>query len=611
MLVERVAIGGNKTALMFKEGKGPYRSTSWVDFGRMVEELAYGLVVLGFGTGERAAIMAATSHHWVIADQAILAAAGVSVPVYPTSSAQDIEHILNNSDSRILFVHNESLLRKVLAVKDRLPRLERIVLLAAPARGRSLAEVCQELGVDGTYVMGLEELQNHGRTLKAEKPKLIADRIAGIKYDDLATIIYTSGTTGTPKGVMLLNSTILSILNDLPPRVCIGEDDVLLEFLPLSHVFERVCGEFYWIYRGMNCAFAEGLEHVARNMQEVSPHIMLVVPRLLDKIYAKVNSGIEGASPRAQRLIRWALEVGKEAVRHRNEDIPMRPGLKAKYWLAQKLVLNKLKDRIGSRLKMIVSGGAPATAAVIEFFNAIGINVVEGYGLTETAAPTNVNLIGKNKFGTVGPPFPSVQMRLADDGEVLFRGPTIFAGYFKSPEMTREAIDEDGWFHSGDIGVIDADGYLKITDRKKDIIVNSAGKNIAPQKIEAVLKMVPHVSQAVVFGDKHKSLVALLTLEEQSITEYAREHGWNFNDYNQLVALPQLKRMIKKEIQSRSGSLADYEQVRNFAVLSEELSVEKGELTATMKIKRNVIQQNHKTLVDSLHREDSVLVGSK
>jgi long-chain acyl-CoA synthetase len=604
---DRVVQSGDSPAVKFKESKEGYRAMSWADFGRLVDDIAFGLAALGLQPGQSAALMANTSYQWVAADLGILNAAGVSVPIYPTSSSKDVEHILNNSESSILFVHNEALLAKVLKFAQNTSGLRKIVLLTHP-RKRSVSEIAQEHGIAGDTIIELDQLRQLGADLRAQQPDAIRNRIAAIKAEDLATIIYTSGTTGTPKGVMLQNETILSVVRDLPAVIPITPEDTYLSFLPLSHVFERVCGEMYWVLNGSSIAFAEGMEHLPKNLQEVQPTVMLVVPRLLDKIHAKVMSGVQGASPRAQKLIRWALSVGREVVWHRAEGRPIRAGLEAKHWVAEKLVFKKLRERIGKNLRLIISGGAPGTADTLEFFNAIGIAVMEGYGLTETAAPTNVNRIHKNKIGTVGPTLPSVEIKVAEDGEIMFKGPSIFKGYFKDEEHTKEAFT-DGWFHTGDIGVVDKDGYLKITDRKKDLIVNSAGKNIAPQRIEAVLRTVPFVSQAVVFGDKRKTLVALLTLEEQPAMEFARERGWNVNSFEELTHLPSFKRYIKNEISERSHHLADYEQVRSFAILPHDFSVENGELTATMKIKRNVLKQRYAELVEGLYREDNALVG--
>jgi len=327
-----------------------------------------------------------------------------------------------------------------------------------------------------------------------------------------------------------------------------------------------------------------------------------VVPRVLDRIYTKVRSGITGASPRAQKLIEWAIGVGKEVVQAKSENKPLRLGLKVKHALSEKLVFRKLRERIGKRLRLVVSGGAPATPAAIEFFNAIGISTMEGYGLTETCAPSHVNRQERVKIGTVGPSLPSVEVKIAEDGEILLRGPSIVQSYFKNEAATNEAF-KNGWFHTGDIGTVDGDGYLRITDRKKDLIINSAGKNIAPQRIEAIVKSIPNTSQAVVFGDKQKALVALITMDELATIEYAREKNWNFQSYEDLTQSPELNDWLRKEIRLRSGQLADYEHVKKFRILPADLSVESGELTATLKVKRAAIAKKYAALIEQLYSE--------
>lgn len=609
LFLSRVESSPDLVAIQFKEGKDGYKSMTWGNFGEIVSELCLGLMSLGVQHGQCTGIMANTSHLWVAADLSIQCAGAVSVPIYPTSSSGDVQHILNDSGSAVLFVQNEKLLATVVKVWGNASTLKTLVLMTPP-RKKNVDELATTLGIKREQLVSFEELREQGRLYGQANPNAIQQRVANIKYQDLATIIYTSGTTGTPKGVMLDNENILSVVRALPPALNIAERDTYLSFLPLSHVFERVCGEFYWLQQGFLYTFAEGLEHLPKNMQEVEPTVMVVVPRLLEKIYSKVMSGVSGASPRAQRLIHWAIGVGKEVVAHTAAAKPIRVGLKAKHYLAEKLVFKKLRERIGRRLDLIVTGGAPSTNEVLQFFNAIGITIVEGYGLSETAAPTNVNVYSRIKIGTVGPKLSCVDVKIAEDGEILFKGPSVFKGYFKNEEQTKEVFT-DGWFHTGDIGAIDEDGYLTITDRKKDLIVNSSGKNIAPQKIEAVLRSVPYVSQAVVFGDKRKTLVALLTLEQQPALEFAREKGWSANSFEELSQSKEFKRYLQQEIDAHSSSLADYERVRSFAILPEELSVESGELTATMKVKRNVLKQKYAELVEKLYREEGSLVGTR
>lgn len=600
---ERASLLGATVAVRYKEGRGPYRDLGWDIFSGMVKEMAAGLALLGLERGACAAILSQTSHLWVASDFSILSCGAVSVPVYPTSSQADIEYILNNSQSQVLFVQNEGLLKKVLTVRDDLPHLQKIILLSAPEGGRSLTE----LNIDRELVIGLEELQELGRNHLSCQPTIVEERMRLTGQEDLATVIYTSGTTGTPKGAKLTHGNVLTVLEDLRQIIPLSSSDVYLSFLPLSHVFERICGEFYWMHSGGVCAFAEGIEHVAKNMAEIEPSMILVVPRVLDRIYAKVKAGIAGASWRARRLIEWAVAVGEEWAKHSWEGRAPRPGLVAKRWLAEKLVLGKLRARIGRRLRLVVTGGAPATKEAIQFFHSIGITTLEGYGLTETTAPATVNRPQKIKIGTVGSVLPSVEIKLADDGEIFIKGPTVFKGYFNAELATSEAFC-DGWFCTGDIGIIDGDGYITITDRKKDLIVDSAGKNIAPQKVESVLKTIPYVSQAIVFGDRKKHLVALLTVDEQATCEFARERNWTFNSFAELVAAPELTQQLRKEINDSSRQLADCERIRQFAILPAELSVETGELTPTLKIKRNVVAAKYKDLLDSLYQEESVPV---
>ncbi len=602
---ERAQLTGDKPGVRFKEGKGAYQDLSWRGFAALVREFADGLAALGLEPKNCVAIFANNSHLWVAADFATISNGAVSVPIYPTSSGSDIEYILQNSEARFVFVQNDKLLKKVLNVREQFPQIEKIIVMAEPEKGLSAAAQTLGLTVEEAeaLLLTVDQLCALGRQFAAQNPRVIDERINATSNSDLATIIYTSGTTGIPKGAELTHANVFSVIGDLVHVLPIYHEDVYLSYLPMSHVFERVCGEFYWMQSGGVIAFAESIEHMPKNLAEVEPSMMLVVPRVLDRIYGKVKSGIEGASGRRKKLIDWSIYVGKEALRARSKGDNLSPGLRAKLWLAEKLVFQKLRQRIGPKLRLVVSGGAPATPHVIEFFNAIGITTLEGYGLTETAAPATVNRMGKVKIGSVGPTLPSIQLMLGEDGEVLLRGGSIFGGYYKNSQATEDAFHQ-GWFKTGDIGTVDEDGYLRITDRKKDLIINAAGKNIAPQRIEAVLKTVPFVTQAVVFGDKQKSLVALITLDEHAIGEFAREKGWQFEQYQDLIAGSQLNQFLRKEIQLRSGQLADYEQIRRFCVLPQDLSVEEGELTATLKIKRNVIARKYAPLIQSLYKEE-------
>lgn len=594
---------GDHPAVKYKDKKEPYKTLSWKEYSKLVQEIALGLMTLGLRPDEKAAIFSSTTHYWVAADLATISNGSVSVPIYPTSSASDIKYIVNNSQSRVVFVQNEAILKRLLAVKDELPSLHKIVVFYMPDDARTVAELAEKHNVPVSLLTDIETLRKLGASLDSAHLKVLEERMKATSRDGIATIIYTSGTTGVPKGVPLTHGNIISVLEDIKPLLPIDEEDVYLSYLPLSHVFERICGEFYWMAKGGTCAFAESIETMARNMAEAEPTMILCVPRVLDRIYSKVKAGIEGASGRKRDLIEWSIEIGKEVVARSAEKKPIGPILMLKYAIAEKLALSKLREKIGPQLRMIVSGGAPATRETLNFFNAIGINTLEGYGLTETAAPTNVNQIGCVRMGTVGPVIASLEQKIAEDGEILVKGPSIFKGYYRNDEATAEAFEGE-WFKTGDIGVIDQFGYLQITDRKKDLIVNSAGKNIAPQKIEAILKTVPFVTQAVVFGDKQKYLVALLMLEEQAAVDFAREQGWEFNSYFDLTTNKDFLSYLKREMTTKSRMLADYEQVKRFTILQSDLSVEAGELTATLKIKRNVVSKNYKDLIAQMYLKE-------
>lgn len=603
---ERAALLGDHVAVRFKEGKGAYQSMSWTQYGQLVKQMTYGLAALGIKENSCVAIYSNNSHIWIAADLGTVCNGGRSVPIYPTSSTSDIQFIIQNSEAEVVFVQNEAMLRKIAGISDQLPNMRHIVVMELAA-GKSLSDAIETSHPVSQHcrLLTVADLLTEGSQLAGTQPALFDERLAKVKPGDVATIIYTSGTTGTPKGAILTHSNLMAVIDDIQMTLPISEEDVYLSYLPLSHVFERVCGEFYWMSHGGEIAFAESIETMAKNLGEINPTMMLVVPRVLDRIYAKVRSGIEGASGNARKLIDWSLEVGKEMVQCKSDARKPSAILKAKHFIAEKAVFKKMRSRIGYRLRLVVSGGAPATAQTIEFFNSIGIETLEGYGLTETSAPATVNHIGRVKVGSVGPCLPSVNIKLADDGEILLRGPSIFKEYFQAEAATKEAF-VDGWFKTGDIGTVDGDGYVRITDRKKDLIVNSAGKNIAPQRIEAILKTVPFVNQAVVFGDKQKSLVSLLTLDESAIMEFVRERNWDCQAYSEAIKHGELNQYLRKEIQARSSTLAEYEVVKRFAILPEDLSVDGGELTATLKIKRNVIANKYTPVIEALYRDGPV-----
>ncbi len=568
--------------------KSKYCDMSFLEFSNLVKAIFKGLMLHQDLKDKACAIYSQTCLNWVACDLASISAGAFTVPIYPTSSNYDIEFILSHCKPTVFFVQNLKLLSKI----TQLPALKDISLIV-------VLEDCDLSNIENCPpVILLSKLINENQNTTDDK--MLDESIKAITPNDLATVIYTSGTTGDPKGVALTHKNILAVLKCFEDIIPLTKDDIYLSYLPLSHVFERVCGEFYWLYAGGVYAFAEGVDTVGKNLQEVEPSMLLVVPRVLEFIYNKVQSGINGSKPSLRKLIDWALNIGQENFKYTSQGKQSPLLLRLQHKIADKLVLSKLRNKISSKLRLIVSGGAAGSLAAIEFFNNIGITTIEGYGLTETTAPVTVNLPHFNKIGTVGLPLPGVQLKLSEDNEIIVKGDSIFNSYYNNVEATNSVFADD-WFKTGDIGYIDHDGFLKITDRKKDIIVNSAGKNIAPQRIENELRKIPMVSMPIVFGDKQKFLAALITLNTEMLGLWQQEN--DIINTDNIYKSEKLYDYIKQQIKVVSSNLAEYEIVKRFYILDHELSVEDSELTATMKVKRNVIAQKYKHIIEALFNE--------
>jgi long-chain acyl-CoA synthetase len=430
----------------------------------------------------------------------------------------------------------------------------------------------------------------------------VRKRAAEVQPADLATLIYTSGTTGDPKGVMLLHSNITSNVAAVRQVFHVfAQDDVALSFLPLCHIFERMAGYYMMLDVGATIAYAESVEAVPANMAEVRPTLMCSVPRLYEKIYARVQEKVAGDPPARQKIFRWAVGVGRRLFRHRWERTS--PGLldRLQGALADKLVFGKIRERTGGRLKLFVSGGAPLSREINEFFGAVGLQIVEGYGLTETSPVITCNRPDRFKPGTVGLPLPGLEVKIAEDGEILTRGPHVMKGYYNKPEATAEAIGGEGWFHTGDVGVIDADGFLTITDRKKDLIVTSGGKNIAPQPIENVIKNSPLVGEVVMIGDRRNFPSALLVPNFEVLERWAREKGLSYSSREELVQRPEVVALYEQTVKELTPHLAGFERIKKLALLAREFTLESGELTPTLKVKRRVIEKKYKDVIDNIY----------
>jgi len=574
-----------KDALLLVKKDGRYTPISTQEFGRRVEHLSLGLADLGLAPGDKLVILSENRPEWTMTDFAVLSAGAITVPIYTSLTPEQIKYIINDSDAKIVVCSNRDLWLKIEAVRHELPSVHHFVLI-------------DEEGPRG--VVSLAEVTGRGKVLAAADPTLFEKRALAVRPDDLASIIYTSGTTGVPKGVMLTHANFVSNAKALDAVTDFSAKDTILSFLPLSHVLERMT-TFSFLYKGATIAYAESIETVGENLLEVRPTIMISVPRLFDKIYAKVMDNVLAQSAAKRKIFFWALGVGKKhgALRIRHRPIPR--GLDLQYKLASKLIFSKIVEKTGGRVHFFVSGGAPLSGDVAEFFYAIGITILEGYGLTETSPVLTCNTFDKMKFGAVGPPVPGVEIKIAPDGEILAKGPNVMKGYYKKPQETREAF-EGGWFHTGDIGHFDEEGFLLITDRKKDILITAGGKNVAPQPIENALKTNPYIQTAVVVGGGRKFISALVVPDFDKLEAHARAQGIPFGSRRELVEKEEIRAFILAEVNRSTPHLASYERIKKVILLERDFNTD-TELTPSLKVKRHIVEKAFKDKIDTLYRE--------
>lgn len=592
MFWERADRLGEGPAQMVKVGGG-WTTVSWRALGDEVREVALGLIALGRQRGEAVALLSQSRAEWVRADFAIFSAGCVTIPIYPSYPPDGVAYIVSDSGAKTIVVEDGAQLDKILQAAKEMRGLESVVLIqGSPPRGA---------GAGALRVLDWAGLRAVGRDARAQHERTLAERIAAGSPDDVATIVYTSGTTGHPKGVIQTHGNHLASLRAVGEVMTdIHEGDVHLLFLPLAHSFARFEG-FIGVHVGLVTAFAESLEKLPGNLKEARPHFICSVPRVFEKVYAKVLSGVEAGSPAKKKIFYWALGVGRRVSEHVRAGRPLPLGLKMKHAIAHKLVFSKIHAGLGGRLRFCFSGGAPLAQEIAEFFHAIGVLILEGYGLTETCPILTANRPGGFKFGTVGRAFPGVELRVAGDGEILARGPNIAKGYYRKPEETAEVFRPEGWFHTGDIGEIDADGFLRITDRKKDLIKTAGGSYVAPQYIENLLKGDPFVSQALVYGDRRPYPVALITLSPEELAKFARNAGLGDKPMAELVRNPAVTERVRQIVDRTNERLASYAKVKRFAVLPEDFTQEGGELTPTLKVKRKVVNTKYADLIESLY----------
>jgi len=589
MFWNRVEKSAGAPAQKFKR-EGTWNTLTWREVGDVVREVAAGLLALGRRPGDAVGILSTSRAEWVQADFAIFSAGCVTIPIYPTYPPDLIEYIVNDAGVKTLIVEDPTQLAKVLEVDTAMPGLEQIVIIQG-YEGRE----------PSPRIFTWDALRRLGRE-RADSLKIeLAGRVDRINRDDLATIVYTSGTTGPPKGVVQTHGNHLSALESAAQTTSIAEGDVHLLFLPLAHSFARL-ESFIGVHRGLCTAFAESIDKLRENLPETHPHFICSVPRVFEKVYAGAMARAEGGSPVKRKIFNWAVSVGKEVSRLKQANRPVPAALALKYKLAEKLVFSKMHAALGGRLRFAVSGGAPLSREIAEFFHAAGILILEGYGLTETCPVLTNNREDAYKFGSVGKPMPGVEVKIAADGEILGRGGNIAKGYFKKPDATREVFLEDGWFATGDIGRFDDDGFLFITDRKKDLIVTAGGMNIAPQNIENLLKGDPFISQVMVHGDRRPYPVALITLNPEELAKFAREQGIMAGDPSVLAKHPKVIERVQRTVDNKNSELQSYAKIKKFMILAEDFTVENGALTPTLKVKRKVIIERHRPALDALYQ---------
>jgi long-chain acyl-CoA synthetase len=589
MLEHSIQHYGSKPALAHKPKGGTYQDISYTELGESVDAFSKGLNALGVQKGDRVALLSENRPEWAITDFGCLKAGAVTVPMFSTLTAAQVGYILKDSGSKIICVSTSRQLEKVTAIRDEVPTLEQIIVFD-PIEGE-----CPEGVIQFEAVC---ELDGQGQGIGVRNPSYASE-------DDIATIIYTSGTTGAPKGVMLTHANFISNLQACKSLIDISDADVLLSFLPLSHVFERLGGHYLPLISGAKVAYAESTFTVAQNMREVAPTVMLSVPRLYETMHDRILRAVQEGSSLKQKIFHWGVSVGSSVSSAIQKGKKPSAILQLQQNIADKLVFAKLKAATGGRLRFFVSGGAALPQAIAEFFHAAGILILEGYGLTETAPVISMNHPEKWKFGTVGVPVPGVEVKIAEDGEILTRGPHVMKGYFNNEAETAEVIDADRWFHTGDIGIIDVDGFVKITDRKKNIIVLSNGKNVAPQPIESELVQSPFISQIMLIGNERKNLAALIVPNFDALKAWAAENGVETDDLSAMLRAREIQQLIQREIRSRLTDFADFEQVRRFSLLEKEFSQEADEMTPTLKLKRNVIIEKYADVIDGMYPEDA------
>jgi long-chain acyl-CoA synthetase len=595
MFWQRVAELGD-APMMRQKDLGIWRSYSWREVGTLVSEIAAGLVSLGFEPGQTASVLANTSREWVWTDLAVLSAGGICNGIYPTDAAAQVQYLCEDSASSFLFVEDDEQLDKVLEVRDALPLIRKVVVFDMEGLD----------GLDDPQVIGLEALRELGRASLKANPGLMPERRAARRASDVAILVYTSGTTGRPKGAMITHSNLCAVLSGLSSSLFEGmpEGGERIAFLPLCHIAERMIGGYVPIMRRSVTNFVENPETVFENLREVQPHVFFAVPRVWEKIYSQVMITLSEAGRIQKLAYAWAVGVGGRVAEFEARGATPGPWMALQRALANFLVLDNVRRMTGmSRVQMALTGAAPISPDLIRWYRSLGVPLREGWGMTETTAGGTVNPRKASKAGSIGVPGAGLEMRIAEGtNEILLRGSNVILGYLNQPDKTAEAIDAQGWLHTGDVGRVDDDGYFYITDRMKDIIITAGGKNVTPSEWENQLKFSPYVTDAVVIGDKRAFLTAIVMIDQENVERFAQERDIPFSNYASLTRAPEILELIQAEVDRVNKQFARVEQVKKFFLLDRQLTAEDEELTPTMKLKRKLVQTKYAEQIEAMYR---------
>ncbi len=591
LFLKQVKRFGNRVALREKD-LGIWQEITWSQYRDHVRNFCLGLLELGLQVNDHVSILGENVQQWLYADLAVQSARGISVGVYPTNPAPEVKYVVDHSDSVFCVCHDQEQTDKILEVKEALPLLKKIIVMDM----KGLRKYKDPL------IISFEEVESIGQKAHQKNPSRFEALIDQVHSEDIALMVYTSGTTGPPKGAMLSHKNILSMVQSFSKSIPFYENDEIVSYLPLCHVAERVISVFVPMHIGITVNFAESVDTVTSAMCEVFPTIFFGVPRIWEKMHANVIIKLKDASWLKRKMYEWMMPIGEKyseaRLRQDKESFPLKL-LNSIAWLC---LFRALQKELGlRRVRIALSGAAPISPEILKYFHTLGVSILEGYGLTETTGLTNINPPGKSKIGTVGPVLSGTRVKIAEDGEIMAQCDHVFEGYFKDPAATAE-VKQKGWLHTGDVGKIDEDGYLTITDRKKDIIITAGGKNISPSEIENRLKFSPYINEAIVIGDKRKFLSALIEIEQENVEKWAQENNITYTTYKSLAQNPDVFEKIKKEVQEVNKKFAQVETIKKFKLLEKELDLDDQEVTATMKVRRKAISEKFKDMIEEIYQ---------